>query len=72
MPGVHEILTVTNRELFFKTRDEYREVDRSSRTSFVLEPFGRGTAAAIACARAARRTDPRKLRAASRTSRPIT
>jgi len=49
-PGVAEILTVTNRELFFKTRDEYREVDDKLATSFVLEPFGRGTAAAVACA----------------------
>jgi mannose-1-phosphate guanylyltransferase len=49
-PGVAAILTVTNRELFFKTRDEYREVDDKVSTSFVLEPFGRGTAAAVACA----------------------
>jgi len=49
-PGVDAILTVTNRELFFKTRDEYREVDDKVSTSFVLEPFGRGTAAAVACA----------------------
>ena len=49
-PGVVEILTVTNRELFFKTRDEYREVAPDARTSFILEPFGRGTAAAVACA----------------------
>jgi mannose-1-phosphate guanylyltransferase len=48
--GVAEVLTVTNRELFFKTRDEYREVDDKVATSYVLEPFGRGTAAAVACA----------------------
>jgi mannose-1-phosphate guanylyltransferase/mannose-6-phosphate isomerase len=50
LPGVAEVLTVTNAELYFKTRDEYREVDREVATSFVLEPFGRGTAAAVACA----------------------
>jgi len=50
LPGVSEVLTVTNRELFFKTRDEYREVAPAMRTSFILEPFGRGTAAAAACA----------------------
>ena len=50
LPGVSEVLTVTNRELFFKTRDEYREAASDVRTSFILEPFGRGTAAAIACA----------------------
>ena len=50
LPGVSEVLTVTNRELFFKTRDEFREVAPEARTSFILEPFGRGTAAAIACA----------------------
>ena len=49
-PGADAILTVTNRELFFKTRDEYREVDDKVSTSYVLEPFGRGTAAAVACA----------------------
>ena len=50
LPGVAEVLTVTNRELYFKTREEYREVERDVATSFVLEPFGRGTAAAVACA----------------------
>ncbi|KVS05726.1 mannose-1-phosphate guanylyltransferase/mannose-6-phosphate isomerase [Burkholderia vietnamiensis] len=51
LPAVDEILTVTNRELFFKTEDDYREVNASDcRTSFVLEPCGRNTAAAIAAA----------------------
>ncbi|MGU7773626.1 mannose-1-phosphate guanylyltransferase/mannose-6-phosphate isomerase [Burkholderia sp. MR1-5-21] len=51
LPDVSEILTVTNRELFFKTEDEYREVNATNlATSFVLEPFGRNTAAAIAAA----------------------
>ena len=54
LPNVAETLTVTNRELVFKTEDEYREV-ASSRykelpNSFILEPFGRNTAPAIAAA----------------------
>ena len=51
LTGVTEVLTVTNRELFFKTEDEFREVNtRNTATSFILEPFGRNTAAAIAAA----------------------
>jgi len=51
LPGVTEILTVTNRELFFKTEDEFREVNQARlATSFILEPFGRNTSAAIAAA----------------------
>lgn len=52
LPGVKEILTVTNRELFFKTEDEYRPVNPAQRvaTSFLLEPEGRNTAAAVAMA----------------------
>src|ERR1700687_4994029 len=51
LAGVDEVLTVTNRELFFKTQDEFREVNGANLpTSFVLEPFGRGTAAAVASA----------------------
>ena len=51
LPDVAEIMTVTNRELFFKTADEYREVNISRLpTSYVLEPIGRNTAPAIAAA----------------------
>jgi len=51
LPGVEEVLTVTNRELFFKTEDEFREVNADAvTTSFILEPFGRNTAPAIAAA----------------------
>jgi len=42
---------VTNRELFFKTEDEFREVNATNAsTSYILEPFGRNTAPAIAAA----------------------
>lgn len=51
LAGVAEVLTVTNRELLFKTEDEYREVNAASvATSFILEPFGRNTAPAIVAA----------------------
>jgi mannose-1-phosphate guanylyltransferase / mannose-6-phosphate isomerase len=54
LPDVAEILTVTNRELFFKTGDEYREVAGAAlkglTNCFILEPFGRNTAPAIAAA----------------------
>ena len=46
-----QVLTVTNREFFFKTEDELREVNSAGLdTSYILEPFGRNTAAAIAAA----------------------
>ncbi|HUJ01417.1 MAG TPA: mannose-1-phosphate guanylyltransferase/mannose-6-phosphate isomerase [Usitatibacter sp.] len=51
LPAASEILAVTNRELFFQTRDELREVnERGLATSFLLEPVARGTAAAVAAA----------------------
>lgn len=51
LPDVKEILTVTNRELLFKTQDDFREVNAQGvATSYILEPFGRNTAAAIAAA----------------------
>lgn len=53
LPGVTEILTVTNQELLFKTQEEYSLVQTKGAqipTPFVLEPFGRNTAAAVAAA----------------------
>ncbi len=43
-----EVLTVTNRDYYFMSRDEERLVGVSG--SFLLEPFGRNTAPAIALA----------------------
>lgn len=45
LPDVAEMLTVTNRELFFKTEDEYREMaaipaNKDLANRFILEPFG--------------------------------
>jgi len=51
LPEVSEVLTVTNRELFFKTADEFREVGAANRSvTFILEPCARNTAAAVAAA----------------------
>lgn len=51
LPSVKHVLTVTNRDLFFKTQDEYAEVaHRNVSLTYILEPFGRNTAAAIAAA----------------------
>lgn len=49
LPNVAEILTVTNRELYFKIEEEFTSINPAKiPTSFILEPFGRNTAAAIA------------------------
>lgn len=49
LPYVAEILTVTNRELYFKIEEEFATINPAARpTTFILEPFGRNTAAAIA------------------------
>ncbi|MEI7457389.1 MAG: mannose-1-phosphate guanylyltransferase/mannose-6-phosphate isomerase [Nitrosomonadales bacterium] len=55
LADVTEILTISNTELYFKTKEKYREVASIPHTktlfnSFVLEPFGRNTAPAIAIA----------------------
>jgi len=51
LDGVGEVLTITNRELYFKSRDEYQFARKDFpgvTDTFLLEPFGRNTAAAIA------------------------
>ena len=54
LPGVTDVMTVTNRELLFKIEDEFREVSDLNQnpvnTSFILEPFGSNTAPAVAAA----------------------
>lgn len=51
LTDVEHVLTITNRELFFKTEDEYRELDRTDiECTYLLEPMGRDTAAATAIA----------------------
>ena len=51
LDGVGEVLTITNREHYFKSRDEYQSAKKTFpgvADTFLLEPFGRNTAAAIA------------------------
>jgi len=52
LPGVQDLVTVTNRDLYFPTRDAYAELaERQPRlASYLLEPFGRNTAPAVAVA----------------------
>jgi len=51
MPSVTEIITVTNRELLFQTEEQFRSVNKAGlATTFILEPFGRNTAPALAAA----------------------
>ena len=54
LPDVVEVMTVSNRELLFKIQDEYGEIAKSSGialpNAFILEPFGRNTAPAVAAA----------------------
>jgi mannose-1-phosphate guanylyltransferase/mannose-6-phosphate isomerase len=45
---IAEAITVTNREHFFATRDEYARVPLGCRHFFVLEPCARNTAPAVA------------------------
>ncbi|UUY09846.1 mannose-1-phosphate guanylyltransferase/mannose-6-phosphate isomerase [Pseudomonas sp. J452] len=51
LDGTLNVMTVTNRELFFATEDVYAAVStQQCNLTYVLEPFGRNTAAAIASA----------------------
>ena len=50
LPQTREILTVTNRELHFKASETYQATGLKLPTSYILEPFGRNTAPAIAAA----------------------
>jgi mannose-1-phosphate guanylyltransferase len=51
LADVQSLLTVTNREVYFRTVDDYRLLNKSKvQLDFLLEPFGRNTAAAVAAA----------------------
>lgn len=56
LQGVRALLTVTNRELYFRTRDELDQIkqgasgQQSPNQHFLLEPCGRNTAPALATA----------------------
>ena len=49
LEGVPEVITVTNRDHFFVTRDEYAAGGTAHKHFFVLEPHARNTAPAVAC-----------------------
>jgi mannose-1-phosphate guanylyltransferase/mannose-6-phosphate isomerase len=50
LPAISNILTVTNRDYYFFTRDQYAAVKLGVAQDYLLEPFGRNTAPAIALA----------------------
>jgi mannose-1-phosphate guanylyltransferase len=50
LEGVSAIHTVTNRDYYFKTKDEYLACQTQAKPVFLLEPCGRNTAPAIALA----------------------
>ncbi len=51
LPGVRELITVTQRDLYFQTLDAYQELTADlPPLGFLLEPVGRNTAAAVAMA----------------------
>ena len=51
LSNVERVLTVTNREVFFRTLDDYRQWNGTrAALDFILEPMGRNTAPAIAIA----------------------
>jgi len=47
---IESVTTVTNRELFFRTEDDYQELKPRQPMHYLLEPFGRNTAPAVAAA----------------------
>ncbi|MCC2625224.1 MAG: mannose-phosphate guanylyltransferase/mannose-6-phosphate isomerase [Burkholderiales bacterium] len=51
LPDVNAVITVTNEKLHFRMQDEYQQInDKKISCDFILEPFGRNTAPAIAAA----------------------
>ena len=50
MPGVSAVMSLSNRDLFFKAADEYRALGLDLPVFHILEPCGRNTAPAVAVA----------------------
>src|SRR6476659_9525855 len=48
LEGVESLLTVTNRDYYFHTKDTFAAMDPATPSLYLLEPFGRNTAPAIA------------------------
>ena len=74
LPGVAELVTVTNRDYYFHTKDVYAGLRGTgpARWSFLLEPFGRNTAPAIALAALCVATRPTVTTRCCWCCRPIT
>jgi len=49
LEGIPEVITITNRDHFFVTRDEYAAGGTAHKHFFVLEPHARNTAPAVVC-----------------------
>lgn len=45
--NINTILTITNEKLHFRMEDEYKSIDDKTSSDFILEPFGKNTAAAV-------------------------
>ncbi len=50
LEGVNNLIAVTNQNYYFRTREEFEKCCNSQKLDFVLEPFGKNTAPAIAAA----------------------
>jgi mannose-1-phosphate guanylyltransferase len=48
LSGVDAVLTVTNRDYYFHTKDTYTGLEPAADAVYLLEPFGRNTAPAVA------------------------
>ena len=48
LDGVDTLLTVTNRDYYFHTKDTYAAIENRAASVYLLEPFGRNTAPAVA------------------------
>lgn len=48
LEGVDTLLTVTNRDYYFHTKDTYAGIESAAASVYLLEPFGRNTGPAIA------------------------
>jgi mannose-1-phosphate guanylyltransferase len=49
-PGAEEVLTIANRQFYFKAAEEYETSGLALTSSYILEPCGRNTAPALAAA----------------------
>lgn len=49
-PGSEGLMTITNKEFFFKIEEEFLSLGTEAKGTYVLEPFGRNTAPAVAAA----------------------